>query len=84
VADAKGHAVTMCFAGTPRAYADYLNAEVVEVGSALAIVPVPVDIGPPGPRRLLAEQRQVTVKLTPPLGSRVLLDGTGSPVMVTP
>jgi len=81
--DTDGHTVTMRFTGTPRVYGDYPDAEVLEAGSAIALMPVSVDIGPPRPRRLFAEQREVTVMLTRSLGSRVLLDGTGSPVMVT-
>jgi hypothetical protein len=36
-----------------------------------------------GPRQLVGRIRQVAATLDRPLGNRVLLDGTGSPVMVT-
>jgi hypothetical protein len=74
--------VTLSFTGIPREYADYPDAEVLEAGSAVAIVPVSVDIGPPGPRHAHAEQREVSAVLTKPLGPRVLLDGHGWPVLV--
>ena len=74
--------VTLSFSGIPRAYADYPDAEVLEAGAAVAIVPVPVDIGPPGLRLAHAEQREVSAVLTKPLGPRVLLDGNGSPALV--
>jgi hypothetical protein len=74
--------VTLGFSGIPRAYADYPDAEVLEAGAAVAIVPMPVDIGPPGFRFALGEQREVSAILTQPLGPRVLLDGDGSPVLV--
>ncbi len=80
--DADGRTITLSFTGIPRAYADYPRADVLEAGSAVAIVPVPVDIGPPGPRRAYAEGREVIAVLTRPLGPRVLLDGYGSPVVV--
>jgi hypothetical protein len=73
----------MRFSGTPRQYADYPDAKVIEDGAAVVLLPVPVDTGPPGPRRAIAERREVTVTLNRSLGPRVLLDGTGSPVMVT-
>lgn len=79
---ADGRTVTLSFTGIPRDYADYPDAEVLEAGSAVAIVPVPVDIGPPGPRHPYAEQREVGAVLAKPLGPRVLLDGHGSPVLV--
>jgi hypothetical protein len=55
---------------------------VLEAGSAAAIVPIPVNIGPPGTRRAYAEGRQVSAVLAHPLGPRVLLDGRGGPVLV--
>jgi hypothetical protein len=74
--------ITLSFTGIPRAYADYRNAEVLEAGAAVAIVPVPVDIGPPGYRFARAERREAGAVLTRPLGPRVLLDGDGSPALV--
>jgi hypothetical protein len=78
---ADGRTVTLSFTGIPREYADYPRAEVLEVGSAVAVVPVPVDIGPPR-RWAYAQGREVTTVLARPLGRRVLLDGRGSPVGV--
>lgn len=75
--------ITLSFTGIPRAYADYPRAEVLEAGSAVAVVPVPVDLGPPGPRLAYAEKREVTTVLSRPLGVRVLLDGRGQPVFVS-
>jgi hypothetical protein len=78
-----GRALTMTFSGIPCAYADYPGAEILESGAAVAIVPVPRDTGPrAGPRLAYAEKREVTAVLARPLGHRVLLDATGSPVMV--
>jgi hypothetical protein len=77
-----GRTVVLSFSGIPRAYADYPRADVLEAGAAVAIVPTPVDIGPPGPRLGYAEQRKVSAVLTSPLGARVLLDGDGGPVLV--
>jgi hypothetical protein len=80
---ADGRTITLSFPGIPRAYADYPRADVLEAGAAVAVVPVSVDIGPPGFRRAYGEQRQVGVVLTRPLGPRVLLDGHGRPVLVS-
>jgi len=79
---ADGRAVTLSFTGSPRAYTDYPRADVLEAGAAVALLPVAVDIGPPGARRAYAETREVTAALTRPLGPRVLLDGKGAPVAV--
>jgi hypothetical protein len=74
----------MTFSGIPCAYADYPGAEILESGAAVAIVPVPRDTGPrAGPRLAYAEKREVTAALARPLGHRVLLDATGSQVMVS-
>jgi hypothetical protein len=75
--------ITLSFMGIPRAFADYPRAEALEAGSAVAIVPVPVDIGPPGFRAAYGEKREVTTALARPLGPRVLLDGHGLPVLVS-
>jgi hypothetical protein len=79
---ADGRTITLSFTGIPRAFADYPRAEVLEAGSAVAIVPVPVDIGPPGLRAAYGEKREVTTVLARPLGSRVLLDRRGRPALV--
>jgi hypothetical protein len=77
-----GRTFRLQFPGIPRAFADYVNTEVHESGGAVAVIPVPKDIGPSGPRALLAQQRSVTVCLAEPLASRVLLDANGTPVVV--
>jgi hypothetical protein len=79
---ADGRAITLTFTGIPRPYADYPHAEVLEAGSAVAVVPVPADIGPSSFRRAYAERREVAAVLPRPLGPRVLLDGHGRPVLV--
>jgi hypothetical protein len=80
--DADDRTVTLNFMGIPRAFADYPRADVLEAGAAVAVVPVPVDIGPPGLRAAYAEQRQVGAALARPLGRRVLLDRKGLPVLL--
>jgi hypothetical protein len=75
--------ITLSFTGIPRAYADYPRADLLEAGAAVAVVPAPVDIGPPGFRLAYAEKREVTTVLSRPLGVRVLLDGRGQPVFVS-
>jgi len=74
--------VTLNFSGIPRAYANYPRTEVLEAGGAVALLPVPEDIGPAGFRLAHAEAREISVTLPRPLGARVLLDGNGSPVFV--
>ncbi len=83
VLDADGRTLTMSFIGSPAGFTDYPDADVLESGGAVAIVPIPVDTGPPGLRIAIGQLREVTVSLARPLGERVLLDETGSPVMVT-
>jgi hypothetical protein len=79
-----GQLVTLEFIGTPYAFADYCGAEVVETDAAVGIIPAATDIGPGGPRAAFAQRRLVSVTLATPLGSRILLDQHGSPVMVQP
>ncbi len=89
VLDADGRTVTMTFTGSP--YADYPDAEILESGGAVAIVPTMVLIPmPPATQApqvrslpLVGQARQITVTLSEPLAGRVLLDDLGSPVMVT-
>lgn len=80
----------MTFTGSP--YEDDPDAEILESGVAVAIVPTPVLIpmhvstsGFTGPRGmpLVGQRRQITVTLAEALAGRVLLDPLGSPVMVT-
>jgi hypothetical protein len=89
VLKADGRTVTMTFAGSP--YADYPDAEILESGAAIAIVPTPVFIPMHASTSYATEQslplvgqaRQITVTLAEGLSGRVLLDNGGSPVMVT-
>ncbi len=55
------------------------TAEVLEAGSAVAIVPVPVDIGPPGPRHAHVEQREVGAVFASPSDPGCCSTGTVRP-----
>ncbi|MDR2987285.1 MAG: hypothetical protein LBV34_20860 [Nocardiopsaceae bacterium] len=89
VLKADGRTVTMTFSGSP--YADYPDAAIVEAGAAVAIVPTPVFIAPDtsassamqGGMPLVGQARRITISLARALDGRVLLDDSGSPVMVT-
>ncbi|MEU6075432.1 hypothetical protein [Micromonospora sp. NPDC047074] len=77
-----GRTLTYRFTGTPRAYADYPDAEVFETDTAVLVEPVEVPLdGPGGIRLAYAEEREVVVRLAAPLGNRVLVwlaHGAGS------
>lgn len=77
-----GRTLTLSFAGSPKGYTSYPGVRVLESGNAVAVIPVSRELVT-GPRTAVAHTRQVEAALTQPLGNRVLLDGTGSPVMVT-
>jgi hypothetical protein len=77
-----GRTLTLTFVGTPREYADYPRADVVETDTAVMVLPVLVNRGGSGARRAYAENRQVTAALSQPLGARVLLTSSGWPVPV--
>jgi hypothetical protein len=57
----------------------YPTAEVVESSTAVAVVPVGEDIGPPGPRTAVGYVHRVRAVLREPLGVRVLIDLNGNP-----
>ena len=78
--DPGGCTVTMTFTGSP--HVSYPDVDVLESGAAVALVPLPSPLRP-GWYTTLGQARDVTVTLDRPLGPRILLDGTGSPVMVT-
>jgi hypothetical protein len=78
--DPGGCALTMAFTGSP--HVSYPDVDVLESGAAVALLPVPTRLRP-GWYTAVGQRREVTVTLDQPLGPRVLLDGTGSPVMVT-
>jgi hypothetical protein len=84
-----GHTLTMTFIGSP--YFDYTGVEVIERGAAVAIIPLSVltprlRASPSGSAArgvpLPGQPCQVTVTLAQPLANRVILDDSGSPVMV--
>jgi hypothetical protein len=77
---ADGCTLTMSFLGSPPDYTSYSGARVLESGNAVALIPHRTELVT-GVRTAVAMMRQVTANLDRPLGNRVLLDDTGSPVM---
>jgi hypothetical protein len=75
-----GCTLTMAFTGSP--HVGYPRVDVFESGAAVAVLPVPSELRP-GWYTTAGQRREVTVTLDRPLGPRILLDGTGAPVMVT-
>ena len=69
--------------GGPPEYERYARGDVVESHQAVAVVPVGVDVGPPGARRAIGYMHQITVRLTEPLGARVYVDLRGNAGVVT-
>jgi hypothetical protein len=66
--------LTYRFTGTPAGYADFPHANVFETATAVLVEPVGVDLGPPDAVRLTyVEEREVVVRLSAPLGNRVLI-----------
>jgi len=89
VVQTDGRTVTVTFTGSP--YFDYPGAEILESGTAVAIVPTPV-LNPAYASAsgstvrglpLVGQARQITVTLAGALAGRILLDDLGSPVMAT-
>jgi hypothetical protein len=80
----ESHGLTLhfTFTGAPPAYTDYPATETVETGQALVVLPVPRDVGPPGPRTAIGCARTVVARLASPLGERVVVDLDASPVAV--
>ncbi len=70
------------FLGSPPQYTDYPRALVLESPTAVAVVPVPVELLE-GDRLLYGQQREVTAHLDAPLGARVAIDyRSGCPITV--
>jgi hypothetical protein len=85
VMSADQRTLTVSFVGGPPAHADYPRAEVVESDRAVAVVPVEVDLLPPGTWRApVGCERVVEARLARPLGAPVLVDLDSSPCEVTP
>lgn len=85
IVGADGRTLTMSFIGSSFADSNQPPARVLELGNAVALVfwerMRPLRSGwYAGTGR----KREVTVVLSTPLGSRVLLDAKGAPVLVTP
>jgi hypothetical protein len=78
--DPDGCTLTMAFTGSP--HVSYPDVDVLESGAAVAVLPVPSSLRP-GWYTTVGQRSEVTVTLDRVLGSRILLDGRGSPVMVT-
>lgn len=79
---ADGRTVSITFGGLPHDIADYPDAEGLESGNAIAILPIAHYHGPRKTSIMGGQSREVTVTLAQPLGSRVLLDEKGAPVEV--
>jgi hypothetical protein len=77
-----GRTLTLSFTGSPENYTSYPEARVLESGNAVAVIPISKELVT-GWRTAVGRTRQVTATLGQRLDNRVLLDGTGSPVMVT-
>jgi hypothetical protein len=79
-----GQTLTFSFVGAVPEIVEYPRADAVESQHAVAIVPVAKYIGPPAsfhPAR--GRQREVTIRLSGPLGARVLVDLDTTPAEVT-
>lgn len=71
------------FTGGPPSFVRYDSAQVVESAQAVAVVPEPVDVGPPGARPAVGFGRRITVTLSEPFGARVLVNLHGQASQVT-
>jgi hypothetical protein len=71
------------FIGSPPQYTDYPRAVVLESPTAVAVIPVPLELLE-GDRLLYGQQREVTAHLDNPLGARVAVDyRSGCPITVS-
>jgi hypothetical protein len=70
------------FIGGPPEWVDYPKSEVIESDHAVAVIPVGLDHGPPGPHRFVGYRREVVVQLRSQLGNRVLINLDASPIAV--
>lgn len=70
------------FTGSPPEWVDYPSSEVTESDHAVAVIPVELDHGPPGPRIAIGYRREVVVPLRQRFGNRVLVNLDAKPVSV--
>jgi hypothetical protein len=80
--EADGRTLHYEFTGGAPEHVEYPDALVMESDTAVVVVPVAHDIGPPGPRRAKGYKREVVVHLGAKLGARVLVNLDASPVVV--
>jgi hypothetical protein len=80
--EADGRTLHFQFTGGAPHHVEYPDAVVMESDSAVAVIPVDRDIGPPGPRIALGYGREVVVRLGDELGARVVVNLDASPVVV--
>jgi len=78
------HTLHFEFTGGSPDWVDYPASEVVESDQAVAVIPVELDHGPPGPRRAIGYRREAVFQLRSPFGDRVLVNLDASPVSVVP
>jgi hypothetical protein len=71
---ADDHSLIVHWLGASPAFEHYPRAEVIESAHAFAIVPLGVDIGPPGPRTLVGFVHHVPAVLRNAAGARVYTD----------
>jgi hypothetical protein len=70
------------FTGGAPEHVEYPDAPVMESATAVVVVPIPHDIGPPGARRAKGYKREVVVHLGATLGARVLINLDATPIPV--
>lgn len=80
--EADDHTLHAEFTGANPEWVDYPRSEVFESDHAIAVIPVGIDHGPPGPRLTVGYRREVVVQLRRRLGNRVLVNLDASPVAV--
>jgi hypothetical protein len=68
------HSMVVHWLGASPAFERYPKAEVVDSAEAFAVVPVGVDIGPPGARTLAGFVHRVPAALRDPVGARVYVN----------
>ncbi len=78
-----GVTLTVDQLGGPPEYERYARGDTVESAQAVAVVPVGVDVGPPGARRAIGYMHQITVRLETALGARVYVDLHGNAGVVS-
>jgi Pentapeptide repeats (9 copies) len=78
--------IALRFSVTADEHTVYPRVEVHETATSVAVIPIPVESGPPNSRgssKRRSEQRlELSAALDQPLGRRILLDGNGYPVLV--